>query len=193
MFSQVSVILSAGEMRDKRGGVYVAKGDVHGGMHGRGACMAKRGMHWVSCMAGWGIHGRGHAWQQACVTGGLHGRGVWQGACKAGGVHGGACMAGGMHGRGVVHGREHVWQGCAWQEGVWQGGMHGGGGLHGWGMCDGGCAWQGSMHGGGACMAGETATAAYGMHPTGMHSYSYVYFFSPFEYSRYISKLNRAD
>ena len=28
----------------------------------------------------------------------------------------------------------------------------------------------GSMHGRGECVAGETATAADGMHPTGMHS-----------------------
>ena len=65
-----------------------------------------------------------HAWQGACVAGGMH---AWQGVCMAeghawqGGMHGsggmcdgvcmtGACMAGGMHGRG-----------CAWQVG----GMHG--------------------------------------------------------------------
>ena len=53
----------------------------------------------------------------------------------------GACMAGGyMHSRGACM----VVGGHAWQGGVW------------WG--------------GGACMAGQTATAAYGMHPTGMHS-----------------------
>ena len=40
----------------------------------------------------------------------------------------------------------------------------------------GGRAWQGGMcgrgcvHGMEACVAGETATAAGGMHPTGMHS-----------------------
>ena len=35
-----------------------------------------------------------------------------------------------------------------------------------------GRAWQGehAWQGGGACMAGETATAADGTHPTGMHS-----------------------
>ena len=40
------------------------------------------------------------------------------------------------------------------------------GGLHGRGMCvAGGYACQGGMHGkGGACVAGETATAADGMH-----------------------------
>ena len=39
--------------------------------------------------------------------------------------------------------------------------MHGGGGH----------AWQGgACMGRGACMAGQTATAAYGTHPTGMHS-----------------------
>ena len=30
---------------------------------------------------------------------------------------------------------------------------------------------DGGVHGRGACVAGETATAADGMHPTGMHSY----------------------
>ena len=39
------------------------------------------------------------------------------------------------------------------------------------GMCGWGCAWQGGVcGGGGACMAGETATAADSTHPTGMHS-----------------------
>ena len=33
-----------------------------------------------------------------------------------------------------------------------------------------GCAWLGGMHGQGACVAGETATAADSTHPTGMHS-----------------------
>ena len=38
-------------------------------------------------------------------------------------------------------------------------------------MAKGACVAKGGMHGeGGACMAGETATAADGMHPTGMHS-----------------------
>ena len=30
--------------------------------------------------------------------------------------------------------------------------------------------WQGGMHGRRACVAGEMATVADGMHPTGMHS-----------------------
>ena len=76
--------------------------------------------------------------------------------CVAGGMCGsrghawwGACMAkGGMHGRG------HVWWGRAWRQACVAGGMHGGG--H---------AWQE-----GVCVAGETATAADGTHPTGMHS-----------------------
>ena len=58
--------------------------------------------------------------------------------------------------------------------------------MHCGGACGRGCAWQGScmvgacMAGGyawwvvcvaeGACMAGEMATAADGMYPTGMHS-----------------------
>ena len=54
------------------------------------------------------------------------------------------CVAGDMHGKGVCIAGGHAWQG----------GMHGGG-----------------MHGGrGACVAGETATTADGMHPSGMHS-----------------------
>ena len=78
------------------------------------------------------------------------------GTCMAGDVHGkGACVAGGSAWQGG-----HVWQGCAW------------------GACMvGGHAWQGSVHGGegGACTAGETATAADGTHPTGMHSCSTNY------------------
>ena len=39
------------------------------------------------------------------------------------------------------------------------------------GVCmAGGHAWQGACMAGGACMAEEMATAADGMHPTGMHS-----------------------
>ena len=34
-------------------------------------------------MAG-GMHGRGHAWQGACMAGGH----AWQGVCMAGGMHG---------------------------------------------------------------------------------------------------------
>ena len=61
------------------------------------------------------------------------------------------------------------------------------GDMHGRGVCMagvcmgghalyGGHAWQGSVHGGGeACTAGEMATAADGMHPTGMHSCSTNY------------------
>ena len=72
---------------------------------------------------------------------------------------GGACMAGGVCGRG------NVWWACV------------AGGMHGMGACVAGgcmfgrvCAWQGSMRRRGACVAGETATAADGTHPTGMHS-----------------------
>ena len=80
-------------------------------------------------------------------------------------------VKGGVHGKG----------GCTWQSGacVAKGGVcTKGGGMHGeegvcgkWaymhdrrGMCGGGHVWQG------ACMTGETATAVYGTHPTGMHS-----------------------
>ena len=80
------------------------------------------------------------------MGGGMHGRRV----CVVG-----ACMAGGMHGGGGhawqrgVHGRGHCMAGagCAWQGHAWQG--------H---------AWQG------VCVAGGTATAVGGTHPTGMHS-----------------------
>ena len=52
--------------------------------------------------------------------------------------------------------------------------------MTGWDVCgrghawQGGCVWQGracKVGGGGACIAGETATAADGMYPTGIHSY----------------------
>ena len=51
------------------------------------------------------------------------------------------------------------------------------GGYCGGGMQGRGCAWHGVVHGRGhewwvACMAEETATAADGPHPTGMHSCS---------------------
>ena len=59
---------------------------------------------------------------------------------------GGRCMSGWA----CMSGR-HVWGG------VWQGGVHGRVGGQ-------GCAWQ---------EAGETATAADGTHPTGMHSCLY--------------------
>ena len=42
----------------------------------------------------------------------------------------------------------------------------GGEGMHGRGVCGGG----GGMHGRGACVAGKTAIAVGGTHPTGMHS-----------------------
>ena len=47
--------------------------------------------------------GRGHAWQGACMVGGVHGSGwhAWQGACMAGGH----VWQGGMRGRRGVHGR----------------------------------------------------------------------------------------
>ena len=55
-------------------------------------------------------------------------------------------------------GRECVLGGHAWWGCVWQGGHR----------------WQGDVHGRevgvGACMAEETATAADGTHPTGIHS-----------------------
>ena len=74
----------------------------------------------------------------------------------------GGCMAGGLHGRGLV----------------WQGGVMAGG-VCGRGTCmAGGHAWQrvcvaGGVYGGvEACVTGETAIAADGTHPTGMHSWA---------------------
>ena len=74
--------------------------------------------------------------------------------------------------------RGHVWQGgmsgkgaCLAGGHVWQGGMSGKGACLARGH-----VWQGGMSGKGACvvgatcMAGETASAVNGMHPTGMHS-----------------------
>ena len=68
---------------------------VAGGVHGRGACVARRG----------GVHGGGHAWQGACMA-----EGAW---CMAGGGEGtrvalGIHDKGGIHGRGM-HDRGHVW------------------------------------------------------------------------------------
>ena len=49
--------------------------------------------------------GGGHAWQVACVAGGIHG-----GGCMAGGVHGrGACVAGGHVWQGGVHAMHTPW------------------------------------------------------------------------------------
>ena len=66
------------------------------------------------------------------------------GGCAWWGMH---AWQGGMHEG--VHSRGHTW----WAMHVWQGDMH-----------DRGHAWLG------ACVAGKTATAADGTHPTGMHS-----------------------
>ena len=69
----------------------------------------------------------------------------------AGGVNRrGASMAGGIHGRGTCMAGGHAWSG-----GLYVAGEH---------------AWQG------ACVAGETAIAAGGTHPTGMHSCSFNLF-----------------
>ena len=57
-----------------------------------------------------------------------------------------------------MHGRGHAWQAGVCMTG---GGMHGKRGVHGRVAC---------AEEGGACMAGETATAAGGTHTTGMHS-----------------------
>ena len=68
--------------------------------------------------------------------------------------------------------RGHAWQwdmcggGHAWWGCVWYGGICVAGGM---GSRRGACM-VGGMHGRRACMAEETATAADGAHPTGMHS-----------------------
>ena len=75
-------------------------------------------------------------------------------------------MVGGMCDRG------HAWQGWGRvQQGasvvgghVWQGACMAGRACMAGACMAGGCVWQG------ACMARETATAADGTHPTGMHS-----------------------
>ena len=80
-------------------------------------------------------------------------------------VHRGACVAGGVHGRG------QLWRGGVCDQGVcvWPGGMHGWGcALR--GACMVGTCMTGDMRGRGVCVAGETATATGGKHPTGMHS-----------------------
>ena len=88
-------------------------------------------------------------------TGGVHGRGC----DDRGSMHGRGCVAGGMCGGGG-----HAWQECAWQEACMAGACVAG-------VCmASGCVWQGGMHGLGACVAGEMATAADGMHRTGIHS-----------------------
>ena len=81
---------------------------------------------------------------------------AWHLVCMMGGIHGGGmhhrgsplqgvCVAGGMYGRMVC-----MVGACVAEGHVWQGGMRGRG----------------------PCMAGEMATAAGSMHPTGMHSHS---------------------
>ena len=71
-----------------------------------GACVWQGGQ---ACVAG-GMHGRGgHVWQGACMAGGH----AWQGACVAGGYMAGVCMVGGacMAEGGMCGGGVHVRQG----------------------------------------------------------------------------------
>ena len=69
-----------------------------------------------------------------------------------------------MVGRGACVVGRHSWHRCARQGACMARGVHGWGCVRGGGMCGGGHVWQGGMH------AGEIATEASGMHPTGMHS-----------------------
>ena len=106
---------------------------------------------------------------QACVKNSVHGEGDVCGkgeACMAKGVGmcgegrhawqrgGGVCGKGGMHGNRDMCGE----RGHAWQRGVFAAKGRAC-------MARGACRQRG-----GACVVGETATAADGMHPTGMHS-----------------------
>ena len=140
------------------------------------------------CGRGWGhVWQGGHAWWGACVAGVHCGGCMWQGeghawqeegACMAGGmcVWGGAWQ-GGMHGRGPVWqggmcGRGALWGVCVAGEGAC---MAGGGGMHRRGHVCGGVHGKGACMAGGLCgreayVAGETAIAVGGAHPTGMHS-----------------------
>ena len=84
-------------------------------------------------------------------------------------------MAGGVCGREACVTGRHVWQGgmcgreaCVAGRRVWQGDGHlwQGEGIHGRRR-----VWHKGMHGmRGACVAGETAAAEGGKHPTGTHS-----------------------
>ena len=71
-----------------------------------------------------------------------------------------------------MRGRGRAWQGACMAGGCeWQGGACMAGGVHGRvGMCGMGACMAGGMYGRGACMTGQMATAAGGMHPTVMHS-----------------------
>ena len=69
MFSQASVILSTGGHDWQRG----VHGEGCGHVWQRGACMVE--MACVACLAGsmhgGGVHGKGHAWQESCMAGGV--------------------------------------------------------------------------------------------------------------------------
>ena len=128
------------------------------GMHGMGhAWQGGRHVWWGACMIVGVMIGGGLAWQGSCMAGGH----VWQGVCMVGGMHGrGSCMAGG----------------CAWQGACMAGGVHGKGGMHGKGVHGKGTCMAGGVHGRGSCMAGEMATAADSMHPTGINSCLFMFF-----------------
>ena len=99
------------------------------------------------------------------------------GVCMGGDMYGRVCMAGGVAGRGCLPGVDMHGRGCK------AGGMHGREACAAGGVCLAGrvcmarsglciagtymaigCEW-------GACMAGEMATEAGGMHPTRMHPF----------------------
>ena len=91
-----------------------------------------------------------HAWQEACMAGGVHGRG----ACVAGGggVHGGGAMHGtGRHGAWQEGERGHEWHWAYMARGAYMAGtcMTGG-------MCgkEGPYVAEGDLHRRGVCMTG---------------------------------------
>ena len=57
----------------------------------------------------------GHAWQGACVVGGMHGGGVWWGVHGRGHAMAGGVCGGGNAWQGGVHGRGHASHTPPWQ------------------------------------------------------------------------------
>ena len=103
----------------------------------------------------------------------MHDRGgVWGwGMYVAGGIHGGGMCGRGMHSK-VLAWHRFSWQGGVHDRGACMVGDMCGGCVHGRGpfVVGGACVAGGHTWRGGTCVAGETATAADGTHPAGMHS-----------------------